>query len=203
MNLIKLPLHIKSVRTIFIIASFAGFSLNAMQLPTNQIDEAKRHVDILFSYHPIFDIALTEDDESFDGNLVEFRGYLQYRVEFHSVVENSVFLVALEQDYAKRKAGFLQVIKGQPLYSENERSLFGRRLSLIDKAINDFCISHEILRGGDWDSALPISAGTENHSTSPNPEPLSSKATLLSKIAPFIVAGGLVLTMIALSKGGH
>lgn len=135
-----------------------GMEGNAGEDPLSA--QAKRDVEIYFSCYPIFDIAMQEGEEIFQGHLGEFRTEFQNRCDGNTLKENSAFIKVMEAEIKRRKAASLDILK-EHLFEPEEVSVRQAQLNAIERVFADFVASHHIRESGDEDSPLPIYQGKD------------------------------------------
>jgi hypothetical protein len=160
-------MNVRNVRIVGLLgASCLVFALQGMK-GDPVADEAKSHVEALFSCHPLFEFAMSEDDASFAGMLDEIHATFVNRIEFNTVEQNGAFIKELAESIATQKSESIALMKQQH-FEESVISIFIQRISRLEKLMRAFVESCEIQKRGDLDTQLPIMNGLNPALLNPN-----------------------------------
>lgn len=183
-----------------LVVSGLFFSLKGMGGGESFEDRARSHVDILFSYSPIFEIAMTESEEAFTGNLDEIHAALISRTEMNTAAENGPFLLVLRERIAQQKSATLARAKASG-YTEADVSQFLVRIARLERLVQVFATSCEILKRGDYDTPLPINEGLNPALLNPHRKDLvrdsrvSSQESSFASMLRMLAIGGLIIAV--------
>ncbi len=191
----------RSIIAICVAGAFACYSMKAMDKGAGFAALAKNHVGIFFSCNPIFEIAMEEGEEIFEGNLLEFRCAFANRAELNSLQENSAFIEVMGVELERRKTVYRDRLK-DPLFEAAEVRDRLARIGQIERVFADFVAGYHLQKSGNWDAPLPIFSGLESmmKKDSIARVPNSSyKERLFSQVG-IVLVGGFMIGMFLLSK---